>query len=74
MHTVNIHIEDAVVSHRQLGAVSCELRANPHVQVVAYNKQAPRDMLVDVDGHHNMAMEIMEVMHSHGLHADVVGC
>ncbi len=74
MHTLSIHIEDVVVSHRQLGAINSELLANPHVQGFVYNKRSPRDILIDVDGHHNMAMAVLDVMHQHGVHADVVGC
>jgi len=73
MHTVNIHIDESI-SHHDMGELYQELMTTPHVRNVELRAAKPHEMLVEFEEHHNMPMQLLQVLQQHGLHADIVGC
>jgi hypothetical protein len=73
MNTINIHINESV-NHQQMGELYQQLMTTPYVSNVELCATQPHDMLVEFEEHHNMPMQLLQVLQQHGLHADIVGC
>jgi len=73
MHAINIHI-DETVSGNEVSGLCQEMLSAPHIRHVEMRSDHPHDMLVEFDEHHNVPMNVLEILRSHGLHADIVGC
>ena len=70
MHAISIHIDENI-NRSEADALRREMMASPYVRNV---EMSSHDMLVEFDEHHNMPMNVLNMLKSHGLHADIVGC
>ncbi len=73
MHNVNIHIDELLPAAR-MSELRQELMADPRIHHVELHRGMPHDMLVEFDDHQDMPMHLLETLHDHGIHADIVGC
>jgi hypothetical protein len=73
MHAINVHI-DETVSGTEVDGLCREMKAAPHVRNVEMRPEKPHDMLVEFDEHQDVPMNVLGILKSHGLHADIVGC
>lgn len=73
MNTVYVYIEDTLDPAHQ--AKLCQRLAHlPHVHHVELRPQAPHDMLVEFDPHHNVPTELMASLQAAGVHSDITAC
>ncbi len=73
MHSINIHI-DETIDRRQRVSLFQELMTAPHINNVELHDGRPHDMLVEYEEHHDMPMQLLQMLKHRGLHADIVGC
>lgn len=73
MHTISVYI-DETVNTIEVDGLRQEMMSAPHVKNVELRPEKPHDMLVEFDEHHNVPMNVLDILKSHGLHADIVGC
>lgn len=73
MHAINIHIDESI-NHNEMGELYRELMTTQFVRNVELHEGRPHDILVEFEEHHDMPVHVLDVLHNHGLHADIVGC
>jgi len=71
MHTISIYIDEDVNSWERVDI--CEtLIDEPHVTNVELSEQHPHELLVEYEERYNVPLHVIDVINSHGLHADIV--
>jgi len=73
MHAISVHIDESVNAN-EFNGLRKEMLSAPFIRDVQMRTERPHDMLVEFDEHHNVPMSVLDILHSHGLHADIVGC
>lgn len=71
MHTIQVYI-DETLDNEGLADLRKTLLALPYVENVAFNSNAPHDVLIEYEEHHLMPMKIIESMNSKGIHTDII--
>ena len=71
MHTIQVYI-DETLDAKGLADLRKSLLELPYVENVAFNTNAPHDVLIEYEEHHAMPMKIVESMRSRGIHTDII--
>ena len=70
MNTLHFYVNGDIDSDR-LTFVKADLMAMSHVRNVEIGKGTPREVMVDVDEHSNMTMNILDHLNDVGLKAEI---
>lgn len=73
MHAISIYIDETINSV-EVDGLRQEMFSAPHIRNVELRRESPHDLLVEFDEHHNVPVNVLNILRSHGLHADIVGC
>lgn len=73
MHTINIHLDESL-GRQEMDSLRSELLTDSHVRNVELHEGQPHDLLVECDDHEDVPLHVLDILKSHGFHADIVGC
>lgn len=70
MNTLHFYVNGDIDADRLI-FVKADLMAMSHVHNVEISKGMPREVMVDVDEHNNMTMNILDHLNNVGLQAEI---
>ncbi len=71
MNTVRIYIEENLNTQRR-GDLVKMIEKLPHVVDVEIGDNEPHEVVIDYEEHHNMPMQLVEVLRQQGYHPDII--